>query len=121
MTTDVDHLHHLMVPSLPDSGMAFVDLYIARTILVVVIDDATGLQMGIDRHSSHVLKPALLEVFTDPVGEAVADRDSAFVMSLVQNRFAAREAPDIITEAAVLLANTLIASSIIDHSQHFTR
>jgi hypothetical protein len=32
-----------MVPSLPDSGMAFVDLYIARTILVVVIDDAAHL------------------------------------------------------------------------------
>ena len=72
-----------MIPPFSYGGIRLIDLPIARTILVVVIDDPAGLQVGVYRYRSHILETALLQVFTDPVGETVADWDRSDIMSLV--------------------------------------
>ena len=77
--------------------------------------------MGVDRHRTYVLESELLQVFADLIRKAVADRDRSDIMPLVEDRLATGEAPDVIAEAAMLLAYLLIAPGIIDHSLHFTR
>ena len=49
----------------------------------MVIYDPAGLQVGVDRYRTHIFEAAPLQVFTDPVGKAIADRDRSDIMSLV--------------------------------------
>ena len=43
------------------------DILITRAVLIVVVYDPAGLQMGVDRNRTHILEAALLQVFADPV------------------------------------------------------
>ena len=110
-----------MIPTFSDGGIRLVYLPEARAFLVVVVDDTAGLQVGVDRYRTHILEAALLHVFADSVGETVADRDRPDIMPLIQDRFATREAPDVIAEAAMLFAHLNIASGIVDHRLHLAQ
>ncbi len=90
-----------MIPPSSDGGIFLVDLPVARAGLVVVVDNPGSLQMGADRHRTHILEAALLQVFADSVRQTGADWDRP-VVSLIQNRLASGVSPDVIGEAAML-------------------
>ena len=98
-----------VIPALSYRRLSLVDLPIAGTVSVMVIDDAACLQMGINRNRSDVLEATPLHVFADAVRETVADRNRPHVMSLVQDGSVSGKAPDIVTEGAVFLAHPLAA------------
>ena len=58
---------HLMIPSLSHGRIFIHNLLPAGAVLIVVVNDPTRLQMGVDRDSSHIFEPALLQVFADPI------------------------------------------------------
>ena len=94
---------------------------IARAAPVVVVNNPAGLQMRTDRHCTHILEAAFLQVFTDPVGQTIADRDHPDIVSLIQNRFSAGVGPNVIAKAAVLFAHLPVAPGIVDHRLDLAR
>ena len=73
---------------------AFHDLIIVtRTGLAVIIDDATGLQMGIHCHRAEILKPPLFQFLRNLVRKSVADRHRAFLMTHIADGLALAELP----------------------------
>ena len=57
----------LLVTAFPYRRMGRNDLLIAGAFRIMIADDAAGLQVRIDRHRTHILEAALLEILTDPV------------------------------------------------------
>ena len=110
-----------MIPLFSDGEICLIDILITRAVLIVIVDDPACLQVRVYRHCSHVLETTLLQVFTDLIGQAVADRYQAIIVTLIKDSLTAGEAPDVIAETAELLPHLLIASGIVDHSLHLTR
>ena len=54
-----------MIPPLVHGEVHFVNSLIARAILIVVIDDPTGLQVRVKRYRPNIFEAALLQDFTD--------------------------------------------------------
>ena len=98
-----------------------IDPLITRAVPVVVVDDPAGLQVGVDRDRAYILEAAFFQVFADPVGQAVADRDRPDIMSLIQDGFPVGIRPDIIAKAPKFLPYLLIAPGIVDHSPDLAR
>ena len=65
------HLSHLVVRRQRHDGVYFVDLIEARARPRVVVDDAAGLQVGIDGDRSDILEALLLQFPADPLGQPV--------------------------------------------------
>ena len=68
----------------------------------MVVDDTTGLQMGVDRNRTHIFQPSLFQVAADPVRQAVSGWDISFLVAHVKICFPLGEVPDVITERAKL-------------------
>ena len=114
-------LSHLMIPLLIYSRVFTHNHLITRTALVMIVDDATGLQVGVDRYCTHIFEAEFLQVLAYPLRQAVADRDRSDIVALVQDRLVARIRPDVFTEAAALFTHLLIAPGIVDNCLYFTR
>ena len=112
---------HFMIPTLIHGRELTHNPLIARAVLVMVVDDPAGLQMGVDRHCTHILEATLLQIFAYPLGQAVTDRDRASSMALVKDHLTIRVRPDEIAEAAVLLTHLLIAPGIVNHRLQLAR
>ena len=98
-----------------------IDPLKTRAVPVVVVDDPAGLQMGVDRDRAHILETALFQVFADPVGQTVADRDRTHVMSLIQDGFAVGIRPNIIAKAPIFLLYLPVAPGVVDHCLDLAR
>lgn len=103
------------IPPFPNRRILRVDSMEAWAGVVVIVDDAAGLQMGIYRHRAHVLKAVTLQLPGDLVGQAVADGDFSFFVSYIQDGFAPGMSPQPIAEAAVLLPDFLKAPGVVDY------
>ncbi len=68
----------------------------------------------------HLFIQMFLQVFADPVGKTIADRDQAIIVAGVQNRLTIRESPDVITEAAERLPHFPVSPGIVDYSLYLT-
>ena len=75
-----------------------IDPSIARTIAVVIVDDATRLEMRIDRRGAQVFETAFPKVLADSCGEAITHGNPAFRMAVVEDGLPFREAPEIVAE-----------------------
>ena len=85
------------------------------TVPVVVVNNPASLQMGVNCDRADILEAAFFQVFADPVGQAVADRDRTGVMPVIQDGFPAGIRPDIIAKAPMFLPYFPIAPGIVDH------
>ena len=74
----------LFLAALPDSRIRRIDFPEAITFLIVVIDNPTCLQMGIDCYRSDVFETALLQILADLLRKSIADRDPSGIMPLIQ-------------------------------------
>lgn len=92
--------------------VSLVDPLIAGAISGMVVDDATGLQMGVDRNRTDKLKAPLFHIIADFVGQTVADGYHTLRMTVVQDGFPICVAPNIIAEAAKFLTDILIAAGV---------
>ena len=110
-----------MIPPFAHGRISIHDPVPTWAVFVMVIDDPARLQMGINRDRSDILEAALLQVFADLVRQAVADRDRPDVMPLIQNRLSFGITPDVITEAAKLLAHFPVTPGIVDYRPHLAR
>lgn len=63
--------------------MAVDDDLAARASGIVVVNDAAGLEVGVNSDTADILKTALLQVFADSFRQAVSDRNRALGMALV--------------------------------------
>ena len=101
-----------MIPALYDRRMSAVDSVIAQAVLIMVIDDSAGLQVGVYRDRTDVFETALLQVPADLIRQTVADRDRSCVVSLIEDRFSIGKAPDIIAEYSFAKENGLGGSGV---------
>ena len=83
---------------------------------IVVVDDAAGLEVGVNSDTADILKTALLHIFADSFRQAVADRNRSLGMTLIENRFSAGEAPEVVAQASEFVAQFLTAAGIVDDS-----
>ena len=74
-----------MIPPFVHSRIFAHNPLVTWAVLVVIIDNPTSLQMGVDRHCTDVFKTAFLQVLADPVRQTVTDRDWSGSMALIQN------------------------------------
>lgn len=101
--------------------MAVDDDLAARASSIVVVNDAAGLEVGVNSDTADILKTALLHIFADSFRQAVADRNRSLGMALVEDGFAAGEAPKIVTKASEFVAQFLTAAGIVDDSLYLPR
>ena len=85
----------------------------------MVVDNPAGLQVGIDCNCAYKFEAAFLQIFTDSVGEPVADRNRSSIMPLIQDCLPIGIRPNISAKAPVFLTHLLIAPGIVDYSLNF--
>lgn len=109
------------IPSLVHRRMGFQDFLPTRAGYIVVVDDAAGLKVGVDGHGTDILKAPLLQIFAQPVRQAVADGNFPLIVTLVEDDFSVTKAPDVIGKAAELVPHFLTALSIADDGPNLSR
>ena len=87
--------------------------------LVVVVDDAARLQMGIDGDGANVFEAPPLQVLADLCRKGVAHRDAPVLVPSVENGLVVGERPDVLAEAAEIFSNFLITPRVVDDRFHF--
>ena len=73
-------------------------LLIPKTSFPMVVDNAAGLQVRIDRDRPHIFQPPLFQVGTDPVRQAVSGWNAAFLVAHIKVSLPLGKAPDVPAE-----------------------
>ena len=101
-------------PPFPHRRMMGINLLITGTFLRMIVDDAAGLQMRIDRYRTQVFEAIGFELPGNFIRQPVADGNPSILMPHIQDCFPVGMGPEPIGETAMFLSDFLIASGIID-------
>ena len=75
---------HIVIPPFCNSGIIIYDSLSAWAVFVIVVDDATGLQVGVDCYRSHILEPPFLQNLAYLFRQTIAYRDFSQLMPLIK-------------------------------------
>ncbi len=104
----------LLLPPFPNCVCVSNQLLISKTAFPMVVEDAAGLQMGINCNGTHVFQPPLFQLDANPVRQAVFCWNDPFLVAHVEIGLPLGEAPDEVAERTKLLPYFLKALGIAD-------
>ena len=83
----------------------------------MVVDNAAGLQMGIDRDRTHIFQSPLFQVGTDPVRQTVSGWDVDFLVAHIEVSLSPGKLPDVLAERAKLFPYLLKTLRIVNNCE----
>ena len=107
------HILSFPVPAFPHRGIGRIDPLIAGTVLIVIVHDAAGLQVGIHRDAAHVLEAVFLQFLCDLIRQAVPCRNTLALMADIQDCLSIAVFPQPVAEASVLRPDFLKAPGVV--------
>ena len=88
----------LLFPPFPYAVGTRDQFLISKTSFPMVVNNTTGLQMGINRNRPHIFQSPLFQVGTDPVRQTIPGWNAALLMAHIKVSLSSGKSPDVLAE-----------------------